>query len=518
MQNDQSRRDFLKFLGYGSLTLTQLSLLQSCSTAITQDKKFPSKMDELVLANGLSYYPLISWGDKINHKEVFGFNNDYINIDYLNEKELIMWVNHEYVNPIFVSSPERTKKNVDIEKQLVGGSLIHLKKENNKWNLVANSSYNKGVRGTTKIPFANNKSIKGSKIVEGTLANCAGGKTPWNTFLTCEENYDTFYGERDLATNKINTKRSYLNWEKFYPKNLPEHYGWVVEIDPKTAKAKKHTSMGRFAHESATCVQSKKKKTVVYTGDDKNDEHLYKFVSHSDQNLDSGILYVANIKKGQWIPLDLERSPELKKYFKTQIDVLTYPRKAAKILGATALNRPEDIEIHPHTGDIFVALTNNKKRNDFHGSILKISERNKDYTSEYFQSETYIFGGELTGFSCPDNLAFDKAGNLWITTDISGSAMNKAPYKKFGNNGLFVIMASGQSAGKPIQVASAPNDAELTGLCFDKNYQTLFLSVQHPGELSQDKNYPTSNWPTGKTPKPSVVAITGKLLTSITDA
>lgn len=512
----KSRRDFLKFLGLGSLTLSQLGLIQSCANSKLKSSKLPSSKDEVVLIEGLNYYKVISWNDKINDTEVFGFNNDYLNIQAINPRELIMWANHEYVHPLFVSGYERTKKNIDIEKSQVGGSLIKLKRINHKWIFIVDDKHNRGVRGDTLIPFANGVKIKGSQIVEGTLANCAGGKTPWNTFLTCEENYDGFYGERKSNSTEINYKKSRVHWHKFYPKNLPEHYGWVVEVDPFTGKAQKHTNLGRFAHESATCITSKSKKVVAYSGDDKNNEHLYKFVSSNDKDFKKGVLYVANIKKGEWLPLDLELSPILKKHFKNQLDVVTYPREASKILGATELNRPEDIEIHPFTGDVFVALTNNKKKNDWHGSIIKISESNGDHAGVKFKSETFKFGGEHAGFSCPDNMAFDQRGNLWFVNDISGRAIGKAPYKSFGNNGLFLVPASGPHSGEVIQVGSAPIDAELTGLCFDPKQETLFLSVQHPGENTKDLANPTSNWPDGGTPKPSIIAIHGAFLNRFT--
>jgi secreted PhoX family phosphatase len=512
----QSRRDFIKFLGYGSLTLSQLSLLQSCAQTKLQSDKFPSSKDDVVLIDGLEYYKIISWNDKINSKEVFGFNNDYLNIQELSPNELIMWANHEYVHPLFVSGMERTKNNIDIEKSLVGGSLIKLKKEQGQWKFIVNDKHNRGVRGDTQIPFANGIKVRGSRVVEGTLANCAGGKTPWNTFLTCEENYDGFYGERDRVTDKIDYKNSRVHWYKQYPKNLPEHYGWVVEVDPYTGKSQKHTNLGRFAHESATCIVSKSKHVVTYTGDDRGDEHLYKFVSKTATDFKEGVLYVANIKEGKWIPLDLELSPILKKHFKTQLDVVTYPRDASKLLGATKLNRPEDIEIHPFTGDVFIALTNNKKRGDWHGSILKITENENDHSATEFTSNTYMFGGEATGFSCPDNMAFDKKGNLWFVTDISGRAIGKKPYRSFGNNGLFLVPHTGPHMGEIIQIGSAPNDAEFTGLCFDPKEETLFLSVQHPGEGTKDLENPTSNWPEHGKPKPTVIAIHGEFLKNFT--
>lgn len=518
MKND--RRDFLKFLGYGALALTPLSSLAHAKLkqGLLKGKKLalikgisPTLKDELALAPGLNYEILIRFGDRINPTEVFGFNNDYIATHQLAFDDLIMWVNHEYVNPLFVSGVERTKENVDIERKLVGGSLLRVKKKDGKWQFIADDKYNKGVRGDTKIPFANNEIINGKKHAIGTLANCAGGKTPWGTFLTCEENYDGFYGERQ---GDGSVSESWVSWEKFYP-NPPEHYGWVVEIDPFTGKAQKHINLGRFAHESATCVKSSKG-VVVYSGDDKKNEHIYKFVSESADNLDKGVLYVADLKQGRWLPLNLELSPKLKERFSSQQEVLINTRLAAKMLGATELDRPEDIEINPLTGDIFVALTNNKSKDNYHGQILKISESGGDYNSLTFKSEVFKLGGQESGFSCPDNLAFDRNGNLWFTTDISGSSIGKGKYEKFGNNGLFVVPARGKQAGLAIQVASAPVDAEFTGPCFSPDQKSLFLSVQHPGEESTDKNNPTSNWPTGSTPLPAVVVIEGELLESLT--
>lgn len=521
MQNFD-RREFLKFIGVTTYALSSATILASYTSCNEQDPNSisfqgikPSFDDNLILANGLDYYSLISWGEAINSQEKFGFNNDYLAIHPIDENKLIMWANHEYINTLFVSGRERTQENVDKEMLEVGGSIFEVVKENDKWKVNKNSSYNRRITGKTKIPFANNTKVIGQDFAIGSLGNCAGGKTPWGTFLTCEENFQSFYGERNRKTGELTKDRYSYDWFKFY--NYPtEHYGWVVEIDPFTGKAQKHTNLGRFAHECATCVTTANK-VVVYSGDDKNDEHIYKFVSDSKSDFKSGTLYVAKIETGTWLPLDLNKSPILKKTFANQTEVMIHAREAAKILGATPLDRPEDIERNPLTGDIFVSLTNNKPKGVYHGSILKISEDDGNYESENFMAETFLLGGEPGGLSCPDNLAFDQKGNLWICSDISGSSIGKKEYKAFGNNGLFVIPASGKNAGEVIQVASAPVDAELTGICFSPDQKTLFLSVQHPGERSKSLQELSSTWPTGSTPKPTVVAIQGPLLEKLTN-
>jgi len=489
----------------------------------------PSEKDDLLVANGLDYHTIIKWGDKISDTDTFGFNNDFtcfIPFDDTNPKDGLLWVNHEYVNPLFVSdfnpnkhavpSKHRTIEQIDKEMYNVGGSIVRIREENGIWKIVKNDPYNRRITAQTPMKLNWDTPIKGKTTVIGTHSNCSGGITPWKTFLTCEENYDNFFGETEYDQNNIASHRpSTEGWENFY-KYPPEHYGWVVEVNPTDGTAQKHIALGRFAHECCTVYELADRRVVAYSGDDKNNEHLYKFISSKPSSLKEGTLYVADTIQGKWMALDWENQPILQSKFKDQTEVLIRAREASKLLGATALNRPEDIEIDPITGNIFVSLTNNKSKNDFHGSILKIEETNGAFDALTFKASTYIAGGEKNGFSCPDNLAFDLSGNLWITSDISGSDMNREgnPYLPFKNNSLFVIPRYGEDSGKVIRVASAPKDAELTGPWFSPDGKTLFLSVQHPGEQTQDKNNPTSTWPFDNEgiPKPAVVAITGDLI------
>ena len=488
-----------------------------------------SDKDDLVVTNGLSYHTLIKWGDTINEVDTFGFNNDFtcfIPFDDHNPKDGLLWVNHEYVNPLFVSdfnaknyenpSQHRTIEQVNKEMYNVGGSIVRIKEENGIWRVVKNDPYNRRITAQTPIQLNWDSPIKGKTTAIGTHSNCSGGITPWKTFLTCEENYDSFFGETIYDENNIAShKPSSQGWENFY--NYPtEHYGWVVEVNPKTGSAQKHIALGRFAHECCTLYELEDKRIVAYTGDDRNNEHLYKFISSKPHSLKEGTLYVADTINGKWLALDWENQPVLKNKFKDQTEVLIRTREAAKLVGATPLNRPEDVEIDPITGNIFVSLTNNKGKNDYHGSILKIEETNGAFDALTFKASTYKAGGEENGFSCPDNLAFDLSGNLWMTTDMSGNAMNKVegPYMPFKNNSLFVIPRVGKDAGMVIRVVSAPRDAELTGPWFSPDGRTLFLSVQHPGEQTKDLENPTSTWPFDEDniPKPAVVAITGDLI------
>ncbi|MCB0390612.1 MAG: DUF839 domain-containing protein [Bdellovibrionales bacterium] len=521
---NHDRREFLKFMGRSGLSLSLLPFINACqslglssSPPITAIE--PSAKDDLVLSPGLNWQKLISWGDSLNSSELFGFNNDYIAFVPINDDEAILWVNHEFPHPLFISNysrgSKRTKQQVVLEQKALGGSILKIVKTKNGWQYLPNDPVNRRIDGTTKIPFANNETIAGSKFAIGTFGNCAGGYTPWGTILTCEENYHDYYGEVIKTKQGFKRVHAYdeFAWDKFFNYS-PEHYGWVVEVNPITGYTKKHTSLGRYAHECATVTEARDGRIVVYSGDDKNDECIYKLISKEQNSIDKGDLYVADTKNGKWISLDIEKQPLLKKYFKNQLEVLRHTRFAAHEVGGTALDRPEDIEIDPQTGDVYVTLTNNKPKGNFHGSILKISEKDGDAAALEFQASTFLAGGELTGFSSPDNMVFDRKGNLWMTNDISDKAMNNPPYTKFKNNGLYYIPLRGAHAGKVFQVGSAPSDAELTGPCFSDDGRTLFLSVQHPGATTKDLKKPTSHWPDGgnSTPKPSVVTISGPAL------
>ena len=517
-----NRRDFLNFLGKGIIVgaispiITKANTLKYLNQSEIKGIE-PSKLDDVILAEGLNYEILISWKDKINKKEFFGFNNDYIAfLPGDNNNEGYLWVNHEYIDPLFFSNkPNRLKTIDDVQEEMrnVGGSFLKIVKQSKNWKIDLNNKFNHRVDALDKIDFDNNVSIKNSNTAIGTLANCSGGITPWRTILTCEENYDMFYGERDLKTGKINMPTYELGWTKYFP-FPPEHYGWVVEIDPFTKKKRKLVYLGRCAHECATIKELPDKRLVVYTGDDIDNGCLYKFVSKLPGDLTNGKLYVASLEKKKWIEVNITKHKILQEKFNNQLEVLTYLRHSSKLIGGSELDRPEDIEIDPLNNNVIIALTNNYIKKNMHGSILKIIEKDNKHDALEFNFETLKSGGVSTGFSCPDNLLFDKAGNLWFTSDISGSKMNKSlEYLPFKNNGLFVLIRRGIQAGEIIQVASAPVDAEFTGPCFSADGKTLFLSVQHPGERSSSLNELTSTWPNKKDgPKSSVIVIQGELI------
>ncbi|MCB9257425.1 MAG: DUF839 domain-containing protein [Chitinophagales bacterium] len=537
-----SRRSFLEFLGKGSVlgvsSIALAPLLKACKTSPEVEEvpvyaaqvNFQSidalKYDEVRLADGFKQELLIKFGDPISDLDYFGTHNDYLAFVPLNENasEGILWSNHEYLDPILMGTyaplNEKTKEQVMKEQYAVGGSLLHIKLlDDKRWELVYGSEYNRRLNGNTVIPFEWDEAIAGSHEAIGTFAGCAGGITPWGTILSCEENTDQFYGDNiydELSGEVIDKLPGDYGWEKHFDYS-PEHYGWVVEVNPLTGEAKKLVSMGRFAHECATMHQLEDGRVVVYLADDGNDRCLYKYVSAGPKDLKNGNLYVANLERGEWISLKYEEQSILQEKFKNQTEVQVRMREAAYLVGGSMLNRPEDIEIDPISGDVFISLTNNKPKGDLHGSILKLTEDSADKTGLTFKAETFLAGSKEAGFSSPDNLAFDLRGNLWMTTDVGGSTLGVLDYDFMPCNSLFLIPRSGERAGELIRVATAPNDAEFTGPFFHPSGKFLFLSVQHPGETSTSLDALTSHWPEGgeALPKSGVVVISGESLDTL---
>ncbi|MEY3903932.1 MAG: hypothetical protein RL189_3238 [Pseudomonadota bacterium] len=479
--------------------------------------------DELTVADGFTWYSLVRTGDIINSKgERAGDCCDYLHFKRgASSDQAFLWINHEYVldNVLYagvLNPDEKSKEQVDAEMKLVGGSYVELKKVQQpdgaaRWVLKSDSNLAFRLDANTPIPMVG---PAGGRTAIGTLANCSGGYTPWGTILTAEENFDVYFKKNE------GTFRGYYGWGKYYPRN-EEDYGWVVEVDPVTQKARKLTALGRFAHEGATVAQAKDGRIVVYLGDDAKGQCIYKFISKGrvsgNPTIDAdllvqGDLYVANLSKGEWIHLSPENSALAKSNkFSTLAEVMTHTREAAKIVGGTRLNRPEDIKIDPSNGDVYFALTNNSDSGDMYGSVNLIREHRGDFASLTFEFETFVVGGLRSGLSCPDNLTFGPAGTFWATTDMSASAMGRGALSAFKRNSMHRLETDQSGSVFVRHFVQAPRDAELTGPCFLPDGSGLLLSVQHPGEGSFEKDGIgfTSHWPDGgkSAPVSTVVCI-----------
>lgn len=614
-EREFSRRSFLKLGGMLGAALSTTSLFSTARAAetpavatstLTFREIAKNNLDRPVIAAGYKAEILLRWGDDLNsgngpfnprllspedQARRFGYNNDYIAYMPLprgsdNSEHGILHVNHEYTNlrlmfPGMTLDNEQLLAREDqgrIEQQAQGFSVVEVKKHGNTWEVVGKSDYNRRVTATTPMeitgPAAGSKRMQTEedptgKKVKGTFGNCSGGVTPWGTVLTCEENFDEYFGgiakESDTETKPLRRYGvdggGYYNWYKFDPrfnlgKNTREanRFGWVVEYDPYDPKSvpKKRTALGRFKHECATCVLTADGRLAVYSGDDEVFEYVYRFVTKEkvDVNnpkansdlLDEGTLSVARFQPDgvvKWLPLVYGEGPITDQNgFHSQADVVIEARRAADLLDATPMDRPEDVETNPHNHKVYVVMTKNAERPvgkinaanrrapNRYGHILEMvppmKDGKPDHGAEHFEWDTFLLGGDpakkedqaryLNAVSdqgwlaCPDNVAFDAKGRIWIATDGQYEAIGK-------NEGLYAADTEGAGRGSTRLFFTSPVGAEITGPYFTPDGKTLFLSIQHPGEDPDGSTYdrPSTRWPdfsSDMPPRPSVLAIT----------
>ncbi|MFM9872428.1 MAG: PhoX family protein [Fimbriimonadaceae bacterium] len=512
----------------------------------------------------------------------FGYNNDFVGYLPLpfgseNSDHGLLAVNHEYVNPELMFDiqgdfKKLTKDQIDVCLEAVGFGVVEIKLTDKKWHPVVASQFNKRYSATTKMEFTGpargdsrlktSVSKDGISVI-GTLANCSAGKTPWGTVLSGEENFQDLFAHaaytsktdvRSAERYGIGKGASQYSWERFYDRfdvskepNEPYHFGWVVEIDPfdPSWTPKKRTALGRFRHEAATTHVAKSGQVVMYSGDDSRFEYVYKFVSRDRYDakdrkanrdlMDHGTLYVAKFNddgSGEWLPLVFGKGPLTQENgFESQGDVVIDARIAADLLGATKMDRPEDIEVNPVNNKVYVVCTNNtdrgkegkegpttmNPRNDNkHGHIVEIVEGGgNDHTATTFEWELFLVCGDpedestyyagypkekVSPISSPDNVCFDRFGNMWISTDGQEKTLKT-------RDGFFAVPTEGPERGSLRQFMASVPGSEVCGPEFTPDGTTAFLAIQHPIEGTLFGKWEES-WPeAGKIARPGVIAI-----------
>ncbi len=491
----------------------------------------------------------------------FGYNSDYLDIvPDPSGKTGVLVNNHEYVNPglMFPPTTDRAelRRRGDVYKAAQGMSVVDIRRRRvgDPWTYVVDGRRNRRITVETMFeltgPAAGSDLVKTAadpegRWVHGTLGNCAGGTTPWGTILSGEENFNGYFAwAADTAEQRrysaSSTTTTSTGWESYDPRfnahdpdfvNEPNRFGYIVEIDPQdpTSTPRKHTAMGRFKHEGANVQVARDGHVVAYMGDDERNDYLYKFVSKNRISgsrkknlslLSEGDLYVAKFAgnspateitgsgalpadgafdgTGSWIPLTRNGRSAVPGFSTEQ--VLVYTRLAADAVGATKMDRPEDVQPSPATGKIYVALTNNSGRTavdeanpvtgNRYGHVLELTETKGHSGTSFGWSVLLLCGDPKTfdnayfaGFpkesvspiSCPDNLAFDSVGDLWISTDGAPSTIGLA-------DGLFKVPLTGPERGHVQQFLAVPRDAETCGPVIHDREGLVFVAVQHPGE------------------------------------
>ena len=583
------RRDMLKgMLGVTATTAlfgTSAMIAPRQATAATDASRY--KFDELAwgndrehhIAEGYNADILLRWGDPItadapefdvNNQSAaaqlkqFGYNNDYVGFTALSDDGTrgLLCVNHEYTNEEVMfpglGRQDRagfegmTQDIVDIEMAAHGGTVVEIEQgSDGKWALVQNSAYNRRITPlNTEMTFSGpaaghdrmktNADPSGMSVI-GTINNCAGGMTPWGTYLMAEENFHGYFwtdvvdaeGKPDLAAQpeakqmeRYGVPGRWYAWGQYYDRfnidkepNEPNRFGWVVEVDPRNPDAApiKHTALGRFRHEGAETTVSSSGHLVIYSGDDNRFDYQYKYVSDAKVTddtavfgsplLSEGTLYVARFDADgtvEWLPLVHGNGPiNAKNGFNSQADVMIDTRLAADLLGATPMDRPEDAQPGPN-GTAYLMLTNNTRRtadqvnaanprpDSAFGHIIEIKEANEDHAATTGTWSILVKCGDPAVAEVGAEWNPETSENGWFGSpdncaiDADGrlwiSTDQGSNWGKTGkSDGLYALETNGNLRGHSKLFFRCPVGGELCGPYFHDSGETLFLAVQHPG-------------------------------------
>lgn len=548
------RREFVQFLGASAVVaaghrlmpnwlVTRADASEPTATPLLDNLDFKpapiSHSGDLTLCEGFEYEVLLKRGDVINPQgETYGDHNDYLAIVQRDATTGWLWSNHENVSMKFLLPGEMldTFKYAETRLRNMGGTCVRIeRKPGGPWRPVLPHAENFRVDGLSSRlkltgPAAGTSWVFGAHEAIGSVGNCSGGITPWGTFCSGEENFKDTWGDPEMKDNPPRSIRHF--------RRPSEHYGYICEIDPDTQELFKHTSLGRMAHENVAFNLTRDGRLVAYTGDDRVEQCMYKFISHDRYDpaagkanrrlLEHGTLYVANTKKGKWIPLDPEKNRRLRRHGFDAARVCVNTRTAAKLVGGTPLARPEDIEVHPVTGEVYVALTSwqasgiDKTKPDYFpdiaGALGRLRERDGDAGSLEFEFDILVRGAKETGLAWPDNIGFTDQNNLLVATDytIKSKPDKNSSQEYFGNNYLVVVPTSGPKQNQVIRFAVTPKGAEFCSPTLSLDRQELWINVQHPGDDSPSLKELSSHFPEGgdAIPKSAMVAIKRKRTTN----
>jgi secreted PhoX family phosphatase len=591
-----SRRGFLSGLvvfGSGAAVMGSTMLTPGAAEA---SERFPftpvpPATDATVhVPEGYKWDILVRWGDPLFSdaagdwnsetggsaamaNRVFGENTDGMELFNIGGREIIA-INSEYTNRTenLPQAPEGVPQSADDVlklQRLQGVNIMEIEETDAGWRVVVDSPFNRRIDHNTTMeltgPAAGHDLVKTAgdptgMTSMGTMNNCGSGRTPWGTYLTCEENFNGYFGANNgiPESHAAGFKRygvgedgwgyDYHKWDARFDvsenPNEPHCVGYIVEIDPANPDAapKKRTALGRFKHENAAATVAPDGRVVVYMGDDERGEFMYKWISRdaytpggdTESLLVEGQLYVAKFNDdgtGEWIAL----TPAATGMDEANIAIFT--RMAASAVGATTMDRPEWIAVNPVSVEAYCCLTNNSRRGivqddgtirpnaggdpmtvngpnpraeNNYGQIVRWRPHGDNHGSNTFDWDLYVMAGnpavheDAYGGSANVN-----EGNMFngpdgmvidstgmIWIQTDGNYRNEGDFEGMGNN---VMLVGDPVSGRIERFMTGPFGCEVTGACWSSDKRTLFVGIQHPAAPFPDGE--------GQLPRSSVIAI-----------
>jgi secreted PhoX family phosphatase len=596
-----SRRGFLGGVlafGSGAAVMGTGALLSSTSAQAQQASRFafdqlaPQTDGTVHVPEGYSWKVLVRWGDPLfsdapafdpetgipteGSDRVFGENTDGMELFNVGGREVLV-VNSEYVNRAtnLAHTEDGAPASADDVLRLQnfqGVTVMEIAEGDDGWSVVVDSPFNRRITHNTPMvldgPAAGHDLLKTAADATGTASlgtfnNCGSGRTPWGTYLTCEENFNGYFGATAGLPNDeavaagykrygISEGGSGYDYHLFDARfdvsanpNEPHRAGYIVEIDPADPSSTpvKHTALGRFKHENAAYALTPEGRVVVYMGDDERGEFMYKWVSRdvyapggdTSTLLSDGQLFVARFNDdltGEWVALTPEATGM------TAAEIAIFTRMAGSKVGATTMDRPEWIAVNPTAVEAYCCLTNNSRRgalNDDgsvrtnaggdpmtvnavnpretneYGQIVRWRPHNDDHGAATFDWDLYVMAGNPTvhaegPYAGTANI---NAGNLFNSPD--GMQIDSAGIIWIqtdgddSNEGEFAGMGNNQMlAGDPLtgeirRFLTGPKGSEVTGLTWSSDRRSMFVGIQHP-----DAPFPDGD---GSLPRSAIVVV-----------
>ncbi|WP_340588848.1 alkaline phosphatase PhoX [Erythrobacter alti] len=281
------------------------------------------------------------------------------------------------------------------------------------------------------------------RSLSGTIRNCAGGITPWNSWLSCEEN-------TSRADGRINKDHGYVF-------EVPADSG--SPVDPMPLRA-----MGRFNHEAA-CVDPAT--GIVYMTEDRGDSIFYRFIPAvrgdlarggtlqalvidgvaDTRNHDRPAMAVGQPYAGTWVSLDDVEAPE---------DDL---RTRGAAMGAALFARGEGLWMGE--GEMFFTATSGGAAREGQIFRLRPNADGPDAIDLFYESPA------ASEYSFGDNILVTPFGDLIVCEDQYGAVVD---------NHLRGITP----AGEAYPFARIRLQTEPAGACFSPDGRTMFVNMYSP--------------------------------------